>query len=157
MQTQATEAKTLWFTTTRTQILVHEDSCSLLEEEGPHGDMPPLHVHRDEDEVFYVKRGRLSIHLPGRRLDVEPGEAAFAPRGIPHTYRVESDDGANWLVGTTSRGFAEFVAEVSVPAEGDGYAPEELIPDPADLAAAAARVGIDVLGPPGALPAPGFP
>ena len=53
---------------------------------------------------------------------------------------------------TTSGEFAAFVAEVAVPAEDDGYAPAEVLPAPADLAAAGARAGIEVLGPPGTFP-----
>ena len=90
--------------------------------------------------------------LPGSRIDLGPGEAAFAPRDIPHTYRVESEDGARWLVATSSGEFAAFVAEVAVPAEDDGYASAAALPGPADLAAASARAGIEVLGPPGTLP-----
>jgi mannose-6-phosphate isomerase-like protein (cupin superfamily) len=152
MQVVAPEAETVWFTTTRARILVCEDSYSLLEEEARHGDMPPLHVHHGHDEVFYVLSGRLSIHLPGSRIDLGAGQAAFAPREIPHTYRVESEEGARWLVATTSGAFAAFVAEVAVPAEDDGYAAPEVLPAPADLAAASACAGIEVLGPPGALP-----
>ncbi len=152
MQAVASAARTLWFTTSRVRILVAEDTYSLIEEEARHGDMPPLHVHDDHDEVFYVLSGRASIHMPGSRIDVETGQAVFAPRGIPHTYRIESEEGAHWLVSTTSGAFADFVAEVSVPADGDGYAPEDAIPAPPDLAAAAARAGIRLLGPPGTLP-----
>jgi mannose-6-phosphate isomerase-like protein (cupin superfamily) len=152
MQAVAPKAETVWFTTTRARILICEDTYSLIEEEAQEGDMPPLHVHHDHDEVFYVLSGQLSIHLPGSRIDLGAGQAAFAPREIPHTYRVESEDGARWLVATTSGGFAAFVAEMAVPADGDGYAPAEVLPAPADLAAASARAGIEVLGPPGALP-----
>ena len=71
---------------------------------------------------------------------------------IPHTYRVESEEGARWLVATTSGEFAAFVAEVAVPAEVDVSAPADVLPAPADLAAAGARAGIEVLGPPGTFP-----
>ena len=116
--------------------------------------MPPLHVQHDHDEVFYLMSGHVSIHLPGSRIDLGSGRAAFAPRGVPHTYRLESEEGARWLVATTSGAFADFVAEVAVPAEDDGYAPAALIPARQDLAAAAARAGIDLLGPPGTFPNP---
>jgi mannose-6-phosphate isomerase-like protein (cupin superfamily) len=152
MQAAQSKAETLWFVSSRVQILVAESTYSLVEEQAQHANMPPLHVHHDHDEVFYLLGGKVSIHLPGSRIDLAAGQATFAPRGVPHTYRVESADGAHWLVSTNSGGFAAFVDVVSVPAEGDGYAPPEALPAPADLAAAAARFGIEVLGPPGALP-----
>ena len=141
-----------WFTNTRCRILVSEDTYSLLEAQAPEGDMPPLHVHADHDEIFYVQSGRMTLHLPGSRIEVGPGEAAFGPRGVPHTYRVDSAEGARWLVATTSGDFAAFVAETSVPATADGYATEGVVPGPPELTAAGARHGIEILGPPGMLP-----
>ncbi|HZR96676.1 MAG TPA: cupin domain-containing protein [Gaiellaceae bacterium] len=140
-----------WFADTRIRILVAEESQSVVESEALQGNMPPLHVHHAEDEVFYVLDGRLSLLTPGGRVELARGEAAFAPRGIPHTYRVESDT-ARWLASTTTGGFAAFVAETSTPAEDAGYAPAERMPAPETLAAAAARREIELLGPPGATP-----
>ena len=152
MQAVAAKGETVWFTTSRARILVGEDTYSLVEEKARQGNMPPLHVHHGHDEVFYLLSGVVSIHLPGSRIELEAGQAAFAPRDVPHTYRVESEEGARWLVATTSGEFAAFVAEISVPAEDDGYAPAGALPAPADLAAASARAGIEVLGPPGTFP-----
>lgn len=152
MTTAAPPAETRWFTDTRVRILVSEESYSLVESQAPPGSMPPLHVHHGHDEIFYVLEGRLSIHLPGRTIEIGPGESAFGPRGIPHTYRVESEEDARVLVATTSGAFAAFVGEMSVPVDGDGYAPEGVLPAPPELVAAGARHGIEVLGPPGALP-----
>jgi quercetin dioxygenase-like cupin family protein len=40
---------------------------AVVEAEGRRGDMPPLHVHRREEEAFYVLEGQLSLHLPAAR------------------------------------------------------------------------------------------
>jgi quercetin dioxygenase-like cupin family protein len=152
MNTVAPTAEARWFTDTRVRILVAEASFSLVESQARPGSMPPLHVHHGHDEIFYVLEGRLSLHLPGTTLELGPGESAFAPRGLPHTYRVESDHDARVLVSTTSGDFAAFVGELSAPADGDGYAPEGVLPGPPELVAAGARHGIEVLGPPGTLP-----
>lgn len=142
-----------WFTDTRTELLVLEDAHTLLRQDLPAGSMPPLHLHRDHDEIFYVLSGRVSVHLPDRSVELGPGEAAFAPRGVPHAYEVGSEEDATVLVSTTSRAFGDFVLETSVAADDDGPAPDGVLPAPAELAAAGARHGIDVLGPPGTLPA----
>jgi hypothetical protein len=113
--------------------------------------MPPLHVHHGDDETFYVLEGRLSLITADGVRELGPGESAFAARGVPHVYRVESER-ARWLAVTTDGGFASFVEEMSVPAEGEGYAPVELMPSPEALGAAAARRGIEILGPPGFMP-----
>ena len=140
-----------WFTDTRMRILVAEDGFSLIEAQAERGNMPPLHVHHDEDEAFYVLEGRLSLHTPAGAVEVGAGEATLGPRGVPHTYRVESES-ARWVVTTNGGGFARFVEATSVPAEGDGYAPPERMVSPEVLGAEAAARGIEILGPPGLLP-----
>jgi quercetin dioxygenase-like cupin family protein len=109
--------------------------------EVPAGNMPPLHVHNSHDESFYVLDGTLTLFMPGRQIELGPGDFAFAPRGIPHAYRV-GDEPARWLCGSTPSGFERFVADA---AAGDQS-------DPAALAAVAAKHDIEILGPPGMLP-----
>jgi mannose-6-phosphate isomerase-like protein (cupin superfamily) len=142
---------TLWFADTRVRVLVSEETNSVVESEARAGNMPPLHVHHNDDETFYVLDGELSVISAEGEVRLGAGEAAFAPRGVPHCYRVESDM-ARWIVSTTDGGFASFVEAASTPAENDGYAPLELMPAPEQLGALAAEQGIELLGPPGALP-----
>jgi quercetin dioxygenase-like cupin family protein len=123
---------------------------SIVEMEGAQGNQPPLHSHRDDDEGFYVLDGKLRVWVGDRLLELEQGDYALAPHGIPHTYRVESGS-ARWLA-TSTDGFDRFVAAVGVPAEGERL-PDPDDPDPERLAAIAAEHRIDLLGPPGALPA----
>jgi quercetin dioxygenase-like cupin family protein len=131
------------------EVVVHVPGAAtgqaycLAEFEGPVGDMPPLHAHRSVDEAFYVLDGALSLFVGDKSTKLAAGEALVAPRGTPHTYRVESER-ARWLVVCSPAGFDEFVREVA--------AAGELLAPPA-LAETAARYGIDVLGPPGMLPA----
>ena len=42
------------------------------------------HKHDDEDEMFFVLRGRLTIHLRDRVLELESGELCVIPRGVDH-------------------------------------------------------------------------
>ena len=58
--------------------------------------MPPLHVHRRDDETFYVLEGELTLFVPGEQIVLGPGQAALAPRDVPHAYRVESDEATGW-------------------------------------------------------------
>ena len=109
--------------------------------EVPAGHMPPLHLHRHEDEGFYVLAGHVTLHLPGRGVELGPGDFALAPRGVAHAYRV-GDAPARWLVTSTPAGFERFVADVA--------ALEQVGPDV--LTAVAAEHDIEILGPPGMLP-----
>jgi hypothetical protein len=95
--------------------------------------------------------GVLTLFQPGAEVRLEAGAAFRAEKGVPHVYRVESDT-ARWLAFCEPGGFDTFVLSASVPAETDALPPSGRAHDPEALAAAAARQGIELLGPPGALP-----
>ncbi len=123
----------------------------VVEVAGERGDMPPLHVHHREDEIFIVLEGELSLHLPGESRTLSAGQAAFAPLGVPHAYRVESER-ARWLGLSTPAGFSTFVVASSDPAERDGMPPADRDPGAERVEEAAAAAGIEILGPPGTMP-----
>jgi quercetin dioxygenase-like cupin family protein len=152
---QLERAQPLWFIDNLVHVHVDGDtsggSFALLEMCGRRGDMPPLHVHERDDETFYVIDGELSLFVGGQQLILGAGQAALARHAVPHAYRVESED-ARWLLVTTPAGFESFVREVAEPAAADELPPAGRPHDPAVLAQAAAKVGIEILGPPGALP-----
>ena len=129
---------------------------SVVEFRGPPGDMPPLHVHRTDDEAWCVLEGEMSFFVEGQRpVSVAAGGVAFGPRGVPHTYRVDSAT-ARWLAVCTPGDFERFVVAASRPAERPELPPPHEPPSEEEMAAfgaLAAKHGIDLLGPPGALPA----
>jgi mannose-6-phosphate isomerase-like protein (cupin superfamily) len=53
---------------------------------------PPLHVHEREDELFVIQSGCYEIVLGTERVEAGPGTVVFGPRGLPHTFRVVSDE-----------------------------------------------------------------
>lgn len=146
----------LWFLDNLMRVHVDGDETSgslgLVEATARGGDMPPLHVHHDDNEIFYVLDGRMTVFVQGREpVELTAGESAFAPKGIPHVYRVESDR-ARWLAVVGPSGFDRFVREIGEPAETDDLPPEGRTHDLERVVAAAARQGIEILGPPGTLP-----
>lgn len=145
----------IWFMNDLARIALHGDQVggrfSIVDFTAPPGDMPPLHRHDREDELFYVVDGRLAVHQPGRRAEGEVGSALFAERGVPHAYEVLGDQPARFLVVATPAGFEDFVAEVARRAEALRL-PDPSEPDPEKMAAVARRYGIELLGPPGTLP-----
>ncbi len=64
---------------------------TLIEQNNEPGVGIPLHVHEDEDEIFRVIEGELEITIGGETTVLNAGDTAFAPRGIPHTWRVIGD------------------------------------------------------------------
>jgi quercetin dioxygenase-like cupin family protein len=125
---------------------------SLVEALGARGDMLPLHVHREDDETFVVLEGELTLYVGEDIHTAGPGAVLHAPRGIPHVYRVESET-ARWLVISVPAAFAELVLEASEPAAAPTLPTVPPSVSPLELTAIAGRYGVEILGPPGALPA----
>lgn len=45
-----------------------DGSFSMVEERIPAGQSPPLHVHRSDDEMFYVLDGTVTFEVDGERF-----------------------------------------------------------------------------------------
>ena len=52
---------------------------------------PPLHVHDEEDECFYLIEGHLLVQVGEERHDLGPGCFAWLPRQVPHAFANVSD------------------------------------------------------------------
>ena len=65
-------------------------SLLLLEDRMEQGKMTPLHSHPEQDEAIYVLDGEIVAHVDGRDQRVGAGGLFFAPRGVPHAFRVSS-------------------------------------------------------------------
>lgn len=144
----------IWFLGSLATIHVPAEAAlgfSLVEMWLPEGEQPPLHLHRTDDEGFYVLDGRLVLWYGDRRLELRAGDFALAPRGVPHTYLVAWPAGARMLVTSSDASFDRFVRAYGEPA-AEARLPDPAPPDAERLAALAEEHGIEILGPPGTLP-----
>jgi mannose-6-phosphate isomerase-like protein (cupin superfamily) len=53
---------------------------------GPPRWIAPLHLHRNDDEAWYVLEGTLCVRVGKDVVEAPAGSAVFVPRGTPHTY-----------------------------------------------------------------------
>jgi hypothetical protein len=115
--------------------------------------MPPLHIHRTDDEALHVIEGELTAYVGDDVVRLGPGDTGFLPRDIPHTYRVESE-GGRWITVGAPGGLDRYFLAIGRPAGGDGLPPEPIAPDVRAAAELERETGyrIELLGPPGALP-----
>jgi mannose-6-phosphate isomerase-like protein (cupin superfamily) len=58
---------------------------------------PPLHVHHERDEGFYVLRGALVLTLGDTKVDAPTGSFVLVPAGTPHTFEAR-EGGVEFLV-----------------------------------------------------------
>ena len=145
----------LWFLNSLVRIRVAHatgaDGLSVIELQAPCGDSPPLHVHHMEDELFYVLEGQFRFTIGGEERRAGPGGVVLAPKGVPHTFRVESAEGGRYLIVTTHGDFERFVRELSrrteraeLPAPAGPPTPQQI----QALGEAARRHHSDIVGPP---------
>jgi mannose-6-phosphate isomerase-like protein (cupin superfamily) len=53
---------------------------------GPPRWIAPLHLHRNDDEAWYVLEGTLCVRVGTDVVEAKAGSAIFVPRGTAHTY-----------------------------------------------------------------------
>jgi mannose-6-phosphate isomerase-like protein (cupin superfamily) len=121
-------------------------SWAMLELVAPDGYQPPLHVHEDEDEAFYILEGALTITIGESEHRAETGAFVLSPKGVPHTIRAEGR--TRWLQLAPSGRFADLMRELGEPADAPTLPEAGGPPDFGRLREIAAKHGITILGPP---------
>lgn len=114
-------------------------SFSLLEADEPAGFGPPLHIHQDAAEAFYVLDGEYIIFIKDREYKCPSGSFIFIPKGIPHGFRVGgvASRKLNLYAPAAMVGYFDELAEATK--QGDV--------DPRALAEIALRYSMEVIGP----------
>ena len=112
------------------------------------GGGPPPHIHRHEDESFFVLEGTLTIRVGEDTITASAGDFAYLPRGIAHAFKNTGEATAKALVLITPAGLENYFAEVFDRA-ADASAPppppsRELI---ARALAASPKYGLELLPP----------
>lgn len=144
----------LWFLDTLVCVRVSHragtDGISVIEHAARRGDSPPLHVHVNEDEVFLILEGDFRFQVGHEERAGQAGDTVVARKGVPHTYRVESD-GGRWLTVTAREQFEDFVRAMARTADTRELPPAGGPPSQEALEALTAmakRFGIEIVGPP---------
>src|SRR5918999_4505996 len=64
---------------------------SLLQTQSEPPDFgPPLHLHRDAAEAFFVLEGEYLMFIEEQQTLCPPGTFVYVPRATPHTFKVVS-------------------------------------------------------------------
>ena len=110
------------------------DLYSIVEVLEPPGARAPLHLHRKEDEAFYVLEGEMTFRIGEETIKARPGTFVFGPRDVPHTYTVDSGP-ARLLFILSPAGFEGFIEAISKPARARTLPPPrpEALPDEGEM------------------------
>ena len=115
------------------------DAFTLLEADEPPGFGPPMHIHHDCAEAFYVVGGEYIIFVRDEQFACPAGSFVFIPAGVPHGFREGTEPSRK--------------LNIYVPAAMVGYFDElsaalsQANVDPAVLTAIADRYSMEVIGP----------
>ena len=65
---------------------------------GPPRWIAPLHLHRNDDEAWYVLEGTLCVKMGDEDVELRAGCGVLVPRGTPHTYWNPSPERVRYLL-----------------------------------------------------------
>jgi len=69
---------------------------------GPPRLIAPPHLHRNDDEAWYVLQGTLRVRVGQEEVEARAGSAVFVPRRTAHTYWNPAPEPARYLLVMTS-------------------------------------------------------
>src|SRR4051794_26697442 len=103
---------------------------------------PPLHLHQEQDEWWYVLEGKYLFEVDGQEIIAGPGATVFAPRGSRHTFQNIGATPGRLLTTVVPGGLDLFFEELeaAVP-RGSSIDPPKLVP-------LFEKYGQELLGPP---------
>jgi mannose-6-phosphate isomerase-like protein (cupin superfamily) len=108
---------------------------------------PPPHLHRREDEAFYVLEGEVLFHADGREFQATAGSCITLPKGTKHFFKNVGNTPAKMLVIVSPSGLENYFIEVGQEATGP-VAPPMTQADIDKLLAVAPKYGLE-MEPPG--------
>jgi mannose-6-phosphate isomerase-like protein (cupin superfamily) len=102
---------------------------------------PPLHLHRREDESFYILEGTFAFQIGDRALTATAGWFMTAPKGVPHSYKNIGTTPAKMLSLFVPAGIENFFEDLSKLTAAGTL-------DTDSIVAVSAKQGIEVVPPP---------
>ena len=112
---------------------------TLLEATEPAGFGPPMHIHHDAAEVFYVLAGEYIIFLEDQEFECPAGSFIYIPVGLRHGFRVGAVPSRKLILYSPAAmiGYFDDLSAAITAEEADA----------AVLDAIARRHGMEVVGP----------
>lgn len=104
---------------------------------------PPLHVHPNTEEAFYVLAGQLRVRVGEHEHTLGAGGFILVPRGLAHTFATAGPEPARFLFVCSPAGFEQFAIDV---ADAERQLGHELAP--AEMITLASRQDWQMVGPP---------
>jgi mannose-6-phosphate isomerase-like protein (cupin superfamily) len=146
------EGEALWFNGGFAVLKATADQTegrfAAMELVAPRGFASPLHIPRAEDEFFVVLSGEVRVRHGNDIIEAVAGSLVYGPRGVPHAFRVDSEE-ARLLLFFGPAGVEGFFRDAGKPARVRGLPPVgEQFLDKEALKEIGARYSQEFVGPP---------
>ncbi len=73
----------------------------------------PPHFHTREDEIFRVIKGQVEVMVDGKTTVLKEGDIAFAPKNLPHSWKVVGTENARMITSAFPAGIEEMFYELA--------------------------------------------
>ena len=146
---QAGRVSAWWFLDTLVieHSMATDTGLRVLEMTLPVGAAPPLHVHEDYDDSFFLVEGQVVMRSGDELTLASAGRWVSTPRGTPHGFRVVGVRPARMLLVLENDSFTELIRDLGEPA-GSAARPEAGSgPGTDEVFRALAAHDVTVLGP----------
>jgi quercetin 2,3-dioxygenase len=85
------------------------NKLTVLEYTGREKTGPPLHIHFEQDEIFYVAEGEYRFVIGDKTIHAKAGDTVFGPRNIKHTWIQLTDYGRQFYMLQPDGTFEDFL------------------------------------------------
>lgn len=75
---------------------------------------PPLHIHPNQDEIFFITDGEYLFQVGEDKHQLKAGDTIFLPRTIPHTFAQLSEKGKMFFIFQPSGKMEDFFRTISM-------------------------------------------
>jgi quercetin dioxygenase-like cupin family protein len=99
----------------------------------------PLHVHHEQDEVFYVVEGAYYFQVGEEKFNLTVGDSIFLPRKVPHAWTQVSEKGRLTVIFQPAGKMENFFLSVAAL---------DHEPTQTEMAGIFAENGMQIVGPP---------
>jgi quercetin dioxygenase-like cupin family protein len=113
----------------------------------PPGGGNPQHIHRREEESFYMQQGALTLQVGGNTLTALPGDFVCLPRGVAHSFQNNGNVDAKFLLVAAPAGLEKFFEEAFYPIAECPDAPPMTEAFMGRVLAAASKCGLEFVPP----------
>lgn len=105
-----------------------DDQMFFADHPVPAGYEVPIHVHLDEEELFYVLEGEITLISKHGEAIAGPGSFVHLPQGVPHGFANRSGTAARMLVVTPAGGALQGVFKgLDAAAKAGTMGPEAVV------------------------------